>query len=59
MSRKSEGRSVLTICEEKFLKFVRRMNPYFELIAASVPRRSEWCQKFWGLVFLVFKVLLL
>jgi hypothetical protein len=52
-------KGVLTLCEEKFLTFVRKMDHYFDLIAMFIPRNFDWRCKFWELIYVVFKVLLL
>lgn len=49
--------SAMTRCQEKFLNFVRKINSYFELAAAAGHRYSEWCQRFWELIFLVCEVM--
>ncbi|OAG07638.1 uncharacterized protein CC84DRAFT_1089035 [Paraphaeosphaeria sporulosa] len=55
-SRRSKNhRGTLTICEEKYLAFARRMDIFFDLIAAAIPSSSAWHCNFWGLICAVFK----
>ncbi|KAF1976012.1 hypothetical protein BU23DRAFT_578826 [Bimuria novae-zelandiae CBS 107.79] len=44
-----------TRCERRFTVLVRRLEAYFDFLSVHIPVKSEWRQKLWELILLLFK----